>query len=155
MSGILRIAGRAFLVATVVALAVDGVLAALASLVSLTGSAGAAPWWVAAHLVERGRWVVVALLLAAAGGRVTVGADTAPPDAAAIWRAVGGMAMAAPLVWIAATWIVQATLYTVADRWDIDGQVFLASGYYQRLLADYAPWLLGGATTLVASRHVR
>ncbi len=150
-----RVAGHAFLLATVVALAVDGVLAALASLVSLGGQGGAAPWWVAAHVVERGRWVVVAVLVAAAGRRVAMRGDLVPADTAAIWRAVGVAVMAAPIVWIAATWIVQATLFTVADRWDVDGQMFLASAYYQRLLADYTPWLLGGAATMAVSHHLR
>ena len=154
MSRTLRVAARAFLLAMVTALAADAVLAGLASVIAVTGAADGTPWWVAAHLVERGRWVVVAGLLVPMGGRVPFLEEPAAPSTAAVWRFVGIAVMTAPLLWIVATWIVQATLFTLAGRWDVDGQVFLASGYYQTLLRGYAPWLLGGATTIGVSRHV-
>ncbi len=154
MSGTLRVAARAFLLATMTALVADAVLARLAGLVAVTGGADGTPWWVAAHLLERGRWVVVAGLLVTVGGRVPWPEGRAASSSAGVWRFVGLAVMTAPLLWIVATWIVQATLFTLAGRWDIDGQVFLASGYYQSLLRGYAPWLLGGATTIAASRHV-
>jgi hypothetical protein len=62
-------------------------------------------------------------------------------------------ALVVPLLWTLALWIVQAAIFTAADRWDVDGQVFLSADYYRRLLAGYAPWLLAGAAALVLSRH--
>ena len=152
MNGPLRVAARAFLLATLTALVVDAVLATLTGLVAVAGAGDGTPWWVAAHLVERGRWVVVAVLLVAVAGRVA--SPEEPPGRAAVWRWVGMAVVTAPLLWIAATWIVQATLFTLAGRWEVDGQVFLAAGYYQSLLRGYAPWLLAGATTIAVSRHV-
>lgn len=140
---------RALVVATVAALAADGLLAAFTAVDAL--GAGGEPWWVAAHLVERGRWVVFAALL------VPWAARLAPLDSgstAATWRAVGTAVIVVPLLWIAATWIVQAVLYTVAGRWDLDGRVFLELELYRRAVIGYLPWLLGGVVTRVASRHV-
>jgi uncharacterized membrane protein len=131
---------------------VDAALATLSGLVAVTGAGDGTPWWVAAHLVERGRWVVVAALLVAVAGRIA--SPEEPASRAAIWRVVGGAVATAPLLWIAATWIVQATLFTLAGRWEVDGQVFLAAGYYQSVLRGYAPWLLAGAATIAVSRHV-
>lgn len=142
-------AARALVVATVAALAADGLLAAFTAVDAL--GSGGGPWWVAAHLVERGRWVVFALLVVAWAARM------APVDsgsAAAAWRAVGAGVIVVPLLWIAATWLVQAVLYTVAGRWDIDGRMFLELELYRRALIGYAPWLLGGIATLLVSRHV-
>lgn len=152
MNGPLRVAARAFLLATLTALVVDAVLATLTGLVAVTGAGDGTPWWVAAHLVERGRWVVVAVLLVAVAGRIA--SPEGPASRAAVWRFVGVAVATAPLLWITATWIVQATLFTLAGRWEIDGQVFLAAGYYRSLLRGYAPWLLAGATTIAVSRHV-
>ena len=138
----------------VTALAVDAVLAGLAGVIAVTRAADGTPWWVAAHLVERGRWVVLAALLLAICGRGPMLEAPAAPGTTAVWRFVGMAVMTTPLLWIAASWIVQATLFTLAGRWEVDGQVFLASGYYQSLLRGYAPWLLAGATTVAVSRHV-
>ena len=154
MSSTLRVAARAFLLAMLTALAVDAVLATLTGLVTITSASDGTPWWVAAHLVDRGRWVVVAGLLVAIGGRLTALDVPGQPSSAAVWRFVGIAVVTAPLLWIMATWVVQATLFTLARRWDVDGHMFLAAGYYQRLLVGYAPWLLAGATTIAASRHV-
>ena len=154
MSGTLRVAACAFLLAMVTALGVDAVLATLTGLIAVTGAVDGTPWWVAAHLVERGRWVVAAALLVAVAGRLASPDVPAPSSRAAVWRFVGIAVAATPLLWIVATWIVQATLFTLARRWDVDGQMFLAVSYYQSLLGGYAPWLLAGATTIAASRHV-
>lgn len=148
-----RSAARAFLWAMVAALVIDAALATLTGLVTIIGADGT-PWWVAAHLVERGRWMVTAALVVAMSGRLASPEGPAPPSSAAVWRFVGIAVITAPLLWIVATWIVQATLFTLAQRWDVDGQIFLAEGYYQNLLRGYAPWLLAGATTIAASRHV-
>jgi len=149
----LPLAARALLVAAVVALAADGLLALVTGLADVADRGARPPWWVAAHVVERSRWVVVALLLLAIGHR---GAQAAPPaDSPAVWRLVGGIVIAAPLVWSLATWIVQAGLFTVAGRWDVDGRMFLAVGFYRQAFVDYVPWLLGGATVRAVARHLR
>lgn len=147
-------AARALVVVTAVALAADALLGLLTGAVSSVAGGPAAPWWVTGHVVERGRWVVFALLLAGSARPIVAGdagEGAARTDAA--WRAVGRAAMVVPLLWIAALWIVQAGIFTAADRWDIDGQVFVSADYYRRLLAGYAPWLLAGAAARVLSRH--
>lgn len=145
-----RPASLAFLAATVTALVVDAVLQTLIGVANVTSQASAAPWWVTAHLVERGRWVVLAALLAfACRRRLRAGA----PGTRA-WRDTGAAVMAIPLLWVAAQWIVTAILFTLARRWDVDGRVFLEAGYYRGLLEAYVPWFLGGAAVVSASRHV-
>lgn len=148
-------AARAFVVTTLVALAADALLGALTELVGAVAGGPSPPWWVAGHVVERSRWVMFALLLA--GSARAVGPesrDLVVPGPAA-WRLVGRLALVVPLLWLVALWIVQAILFTVAGRWDIDGQVYLSADYYRRVFAGYVPWLLGGAAALVGSRHVR
>ena len=154
MNAALRIAARALLLAMMTALVVDAVLATVTGLVAVTGDGDGTPWWVAAHLVERGRFVVAAAVLVAMSARLAAPDGPAPPGSAAVWHFVGSAVVVAPLLWIVATWVVQATLFTLAQRWDVDGQIFLTVGYYQSLLRGYAPWLLAGATTIAVSRHV-
>lgn len=153
MRVLLSSAGRALLVATLVALIADALLGALTGAVSSVGGGPSAPWWVAGHLVERSRWVVFALLVTGAArlGSVADLLDTLRPAAA--WRLVGVAAVAVPLLWTLSLWIVQAVLFTAADRWDIDGRLFLSADYYRRVLAGYAPWLLGGVACVVLGRH--
>lgn len=143
-------AARALLCAALVALAADGLLALVTGLADVTARGGGPPWWVAAHVVERGRWVVAALLLMAVSGR-----PGASDDRPAAWRWVGLAVVAAPLVWVVAGWIVQALLVTVAGQWDVDGQVFVSAGLYRRAFVDYVPWLLGGVTTRAIAGHLR
>jgi hypothetical protein len=142
MTAALSSASRALLVVVVVVLLADALLGMLTGAVSAIGGSPAAPWWIEGRLVERSRWLVFAVLLGVL------------PNAAAVWRLVGALALAVPLLWIVSLWIVQALVFTVAGRWDIDGQVFLSADYYRRLFAGYAPWALGGAAALVWSRHV-
>ena len=151
----IRAAPRAFLLATVVSLATDALLAALTSGLSVVRPSAGVPWWVDAHLVERGRWVVMAMLLVVVGRRLASSTPAAAAATAAVWRLVGGAVIAIPLLWIVAAWIVQATVFTVAGRWDIDGQIYLAPDYYRRLFTGYVPWLAGGVATIAMSRHVR
>ncbi|MGD9905388.1 MAG: hypothetical protein AB7U83_18115 [Vicinamibacterales bacterium] len=143
-------ATRAFLVATLVALAADGLLAAVTGLADVADRGAGPPWWVAAHVVERGRWVVAAALLAAwLGRRAPSGVGSAEA-----WRAVGLAVMVGPVLWILAGWIVQAVLITVGGQWALDGQVFLSAGFYRRAWVEYVPWLLAGVTTRAVARHV-
>ncbi len=149
----LRHASRAFLATAVAALVTDALLQTALGAMSVREPGGGAPWWVAAHLVDRGRWVVFAALLVAASWRVRTGAGS-EPDAGTIWRSVGLWAMAVPVLWTLAGWLVTAIVFTAARRWDIDGRVFLEPSYYRVLLAAYTPWLLGGAAAIAMSRHV-
>lgn len=148
-------AARALIAVTAVALVADASLGALTASLGALGSTSGGPWWVAGHLPERGRWLVLALLLVPLARRLSAG-EPAPwaLSNAAVWQLVARLALLLPLVWIVALWIVQAALFTVAGRWDIDGQIFLSGDYYRRIFAGYAPWLLGGTAALVGSRHV-
>lgn len=151
----LRQAARAFVAITVGALAADAVLAAAGRLLDVVGRDVRPPWWVAANLVPRGRWVAFALILAAATGRGPRDGHGDPAGAGRVWRWAGMAALLVPVAWIAATWMVQAILFTAAHRWDVDGLVFTSPDYYRGLVADYVPWLLGGAVAIALSRHVR
>ena len=53
----------AFLTATLAALVVDAVLQLALDGVAVSAYGGGAPWWITAHLVERGRWVAFAALV--------------------------------------------------------------------------------------------
>lgn len=145
-----RPASVAFLAAAVTALVVDAVLQGLVGVANVASPDSSAPWWVTAHLVERGRWVALAALVCVATRRIGGG----PANRQEAWRTTGMAVMATPLLWVLANWIVTAILFTLAGRWDIDGRVFLEPGYYRALLVDYVPWLLGGAAVAAASSHV-
>ena len=147
----LATAAGAFLAAMAAALVVDAVLAGFTAALAVTPASAAPPWWVSAHLVERSRWIVLALLGCSSDGGSSGRALTRRPCGGSSGCAV----IAVPVAWFAAGWIVQAVLFTVAGRWDVDGRAYLAADYYRRLLTSYLPWLLGGAATLAASRHVR
>lgn len=148
-------AARALVATLVVVLMADALLGALTGAVSSVGGGPGAPWWITGHLVERARWVVFGLLLLAVARATPLRTLVdIPLTTAAAWRLVGGLAITVPLLWLASFWLVQATIFTVFDRWDIDGQAYLTTDYYRRVFAGYAPWLLGGIAGLVASRHV-
>ena len=148
-------AARALVATLVVVLLADALLGVLTGAVSSVGGDPGAPWWITGHVVERARWVVFGLLLLGAARATPLRSLVdVPLTTAAAWRLVGGLAVAVPLLWLAAFWLVQATIFTVFDRWEIDGQAYLAADYYRRVFAGYAPWLLGGIACLVASRHV-
>ncbi|MEP7117408.1 MAG: hypothetical protein ABI880_07495 [Acidobacteriota bacterium] len=155
MSALFGSAGRALLAVVVVALTVDALLGGLNGALSGFLGAPAGPWWMTGHVLERSRWVVFVLLFNASA-RWWLGSEAldASLPAPAVWRLVGTLAILVPLVWIVAQWLVLATLFTVAGRWDIDGLTYLSVDYYRRVFAGYAPWLLGGAAALVGSRHV-
>jgi len=147
----------AFLAATIAALVVDAALQLGLEAVRVSAFGGGAPWWVTAHLSERGRWVVLALILWwLAPGLLANGADsgslsTTPSEA---WRRVAIAVIFVPLVWIAATWIVTAARFTLLASWNTDGRVFLSVDYYRGLLLDLAPWAMAAAVVSAARRHL-
>jgi hypothetical protein len=152
-----RAYAAAFLVATVAALVVDAALQLALDAVRVSAYGSSAPWWVTAHLIERGRWVVLALLLwwtaprLFAGNGVSATHRHAPADT---WRHMAIAVIAVPLLWIAATWVVSAARFTLLGSWDTDGRVFLSPDYYRGLLLDLAPWLMAGAAVFGVRRHV-
>jgi hypothetical protein len=166
----------AFLTAALAALVADAVLQLALDAVAVSAYSGGAPWWITAHLPERGRWAALAALLwwlspsvvsrdggarearADRGHEVPVvavrGADVTVRDAAEAWRQTGVAVIAVPLLWVIATWLVSAVRFTLLGSWSTDGLVFLSSGYYRGLLVDYAPWLMAGLTVLGIRRHL-
>lgn len=147
-------ATRALLLVAVVALVADALLGGLTGALSSVAGGPSTPWWVSGHVLERSRWVVFALGLLVLVRRPPIAdlvdALDSPP---AVWRLVGTLTLALPLLWTLSSMAVSAALFTIADRWDIDGQVFLSAGYYRQAFAGYAPWLLGGMAGLVLARH--
>ena len=147
----------AFLVATIVALVVDAVMQLATDGMRVSAYGGGAPWWVTARLIERGRWVVFALILRALEPRLTKNGDTpllAEASAAVAWRHVALGVIAVPLLWIAATWVASAVRFTLLGSWGTDGRVFLSAGYYRGLVIDLAPWAMAAAALMAARRHV-
>lgn len=153
----MRAYAAAFLVATLAALVVDAVLQLALDAVRVSAHGGGAPWWITAHLIERGRWVVLAWLLWALGPRVldgSPGANDGRPAPAEAWRRVAVAVTMVPLLWIAATWVVTAVRFTLLGSWDTDGRVFASADYYRGLLLDLAPWLMATAAVFAVRRHV-
>jgi hypothetical protein len=70
-----------------------------------------------------------------------------------VWRRVGQAVLVVPVLWTVAGWVVSAAVFTLADRWAIDGQVFRTPGYYRSLVVEYAPWIVGGGAVMLWSRH--
>jgi hypothetical protein len=149
----------AFLLATLAALVVDAALQLALEGVTVSAYSGGGPWWITAHLIERGRWVVFAVLIwwlapfVVSRGGVTSHVR-APRDVAEAWRQTGVAVIAIPLLWVLATWGVSAVRFTLLGSWSTDGRVFLSSGYYRSLFVDYAPWLMAGLAVLGVRRHV-
>jgi len=155
----LRDHAAAFLTATLAALVADAVLQLALDAVAVSAYGGGAPWWITAHLVERGRWVVLGGLLWWLAPHVVSGEDTgrnarAPRDVPESWRQTGVAVIAVPLLWVLATWIVSALRFTLLGSWSTDGLAFLSSTYYRSLFVDYAPWLMAGVTVLGIRRHL-
>ncbi len=149
----------AFLTAALAALVVDAVLQLALDAVAVSAYSGGAPWWITAHLPERGRWVVLAAFLwwlapALASAEDGAGEARPPRDAAEAWWRTGVAVIAVPLLWVLATWIVSALRFTLLGSWSTDGLVFLSSGYYRGLLVDYTPWLMAGIAVLGVRRHL-
>jgi hypothetical protein len=149
---------RAFLVATVAALVVDAVLQLAMDAVRVSAYGSGAPWWATAHLIERGRWVVLAAMLWWAAPRL-LGKDpevasVAEPTTHEAWRQVAIAVAVVPVCWVVATWIVSAVRFTLQGSWGYDGGIFLSGGYYASVLNSLAPWLLASAVLLAARRHL-
>jgi hypothetical protein len=151
-----RAYASAFLVATAVALLVDVALQLALDAVKVSNYGSGAPWWVTAHLIERGRWVALAILLWLITPRLFTNPPVAPDDrqSADPWHDVAIAVGAVPLLWIAATWIVTAARFTLLGSWATDGRVFASPDYYRALLVDLAPWLLASAAVLAVRRHL-
>lgn len=158
--GLLGHHATAFVVATLAALAGNGVLQLALDAVAVGTYGGGAPWWVTAEVIERGRWVVFAVLLRMAGPRLLTSSASSltfsegDADRAAAWQRVGLLVLVLPLLWIAATWVVSAVRFTALDSWGTEGLAFRSTDYYRALLLDYAPWLMGGAVVRGVGRHV-
>ena len=154
----LRAYAGAFVVATIAALVIDAALQLAIDAVRVSAYGGGAPWWITAHLVERGRWVVLAALMwwiakrfgSAAEGAVPLGAESRRTA----WRDVAIAVAAVPLLWIAATWVVTALRFTLLGSWTSDGRVFVSPDYYRGLLLDLTPWLMASATLWVVRPHL-
>jgi hypothetical protein len=152
----LRRYADAFLVATLVALVVDAVMQLATDAMRVSAYGGGAPWWVTARLIERGRWVVFALLLRALEPRLTKNDDPFETEAlrADVWRHVAVAVIVVPLLWIVATWTVSALRYTLLASWDTDGRVFLSVDYYRGLAIDLVPWGMSSAALMASRRHL-
>ncbi len=148
----------AFVVAMFAALAGNGALQLALDAVRVSSRGSGIPWWITAELIGRGRWVVCALLLYLATPILLTSGHTRTPapagNRAEAWRHVGVAVLVVPLLWVAATWVVSALRFTLLGSWSTEGLVFLSPGYYRGLVLDYVPWLIGGATVLMARRHV-
>jgi len=163
-----RAYAEAFCFTVCASLVADAALQLALSGVSVSRYGSGAPWWITAHIVERGRWVAFAALLwwmaprvlrPAAAGAETEGATPSSlprdhEDRTEAWRHVGLSAIAVPLLWVLATWIVSAVRFTLLGSWSTDGLVFLSPDYYRGMLVDYAPWLMAGVAVLGVRRHL-
>jgi hypothetical protein len=147
----------AFVVATVAALVIDAALQLAIDAVRVSAYGGGAPWWITAHIVERGRWVVMAALMWGIAPRLGSAEHAVPLGAEsrrAAWRDVAVAVAAVPLLWIAATWVVTALRFTLLGSWASDGRVFVSPDYYRGLLLDLTPWLMASATLWIVRPHL-
>jgi len=150
----------AFIAAATVALVADATMQLGLEAVRVS-SHGSGPWWITANLIERGRWVLFAVVLWWAAPRlggsapaVTGSGSADDGDRSEAWRQVGTAVLAVPLLWVLATWLVSAIRFTALGSWGTEGRVFLSPGYYRGIAIDYAPWLMAGVTLLGVRRHL-
>jgi len=147
----------AFMAASVIALVVDAVLQLSLAAIRVTGYGGGTPWWITAHLVERGRWVAFGALMWWLAPRLADGHQGGAEGTggrAHAWRLVGTAVVTIPLFWVLATWVVSSIRFTLLGSWTTDGRVFLAPEYYRGVLVDYVPWLMAGLTLLGVRKHL-
>jgi hypothetical protein len=143
---------------TTLALITDVVLQAALSIVSVEGGGF---WWLPATLLERGRWIVLAVLswivlprLEAAlegDGPRTIG--TYALTAAGAIRALGVVMLTLPVLWTLATIILRALAISANGDWSVDGRVFTSPYFYSTLIVSYAPWAMSGVALLGIARH--
>jgi hypothetical protein len=149
----------ALFVGAVVALAIDGALQNSLAAVQSPGAASATPWWVIGRVLERGVWVVTALLVWSLAPQLSRIASVAWPADHTVRRAealdiVGRLMIVVPLVWLLAIWVVSAVRMALMSSWESEGSVFVSGDYYYNVLLGYVPWAGGGMTLLALSRHV-
>jgi hypothetical protein len=146
-------------VGALAALLVDAVLQNALAAVRSPGASAMTPWWVIGRVLERSPWFVAALLAwlwAPALARAVSHAWPADHvvSRGAAFDVVGRAMIAAPLLWLVATWLVWAVKMTLVGSWGTEGRVFLAGYYYYNVLLAYTPWAGGGITLLALKRHV-
>lgn len=145
-------------VAAMVAALVGNALLQLGLDAVASGYGGGAPWWITAEIIDRGRWVALALILHAVAPVLLEDENRPGPapsaDRPACWRAVGVAVLCVPLLWILATWVVSALRFTLLGSWSTEGQAFLSPGYYGGLAMGYVPWLIGGGVVLGVRGHL-
>lgn len=141
------------------ALLVDAALQNALAAVRSPGLSATTPWWMIGRVMERAPWLAAALFVWAAARPLARAAAAAWPADYVVHRAaalavVGGALIAAPLLWLAATWLVWAVKITLVGSWGSEGRIFLEGYFYSNVLMAYTPWAAGGAVLLTASRHV-
>jgi hypothetical protein len=142
----------------VAALVIDVLLRNALAAAQSPGASSMTPWWVVGRVLERSVWVVVALLLYSLAGAMARAAErTWPPghvvSRAAAFDLVARLMIAAPLFWIVATFLVLAGRITLAGTWDVDGQMFATTSFYNNMVLGYLPWMGAGAILIALSRH--
>jgi hypothetical protein len=146
-------------VGALAALLVDAVLQNLLAAVRSLGASTTTPWWMIGRVQERSPWIVAALLVWLWAPAISRAALHAWPADHGVRRGaafvlVGRAMIAAPLLWLVATWLVVAVKMTLVGSWSSEGRVFVAGYYYYNVLLAYTPWAAGGITLLALSRHV-
>lgn len=141
------------------ALLVDAALQNALAAVRSPGLSTTTPWWMIGRVMERAPWLVAALFLWLAARPLARAVAAAWPSDHVINRAdalavVGRALIAAPLLWLAATWVVWAVKVTLLGSWGSEGRIFLAGYFYTNVLMAYTPWAAGGVVLLAVSRHV-
>jgi hypothetical protein len=149
---------NAALAGAVLALASDLLLQGALALVRVGGSGTS---WLFVTLMERGRWVMAAALVAAAAPRLAslVWPDTGTATDDVVNRSVALRAIAVamltlPVIWALATILLRAAGITFAGDWSVDGRLFLSEYFYSSLLIGYAPWAMAAAALIAIAAHV-
>ena len=154
----LRSLSAAALIGTTLALVADVILQSALSMVRMDGGGSG---WLAATLLELGRWIVVAALVwlaapwieTAIGDGGQSGATAAGLGRRTALRVAGIAMLTAPVIWALATIGLRALHLTLSGDWPYEGRVFLTPYFYSSLLVSYAPWALAGATVIGLARH--
>ena len=146
-------------VGALAALFVDAALQNALAAVRSPGAPTMTPWWMIGRVMERSPWIVTALLVWLWAPLLSRAASNAWPadhvvDRSAALDVVGRAMVAAPLLWLVATWLVWAAKMTLVGSWSSEGRVFIAGYYYYNVLLAYTPWAAGGITLLALRRHV-